>query len=494
MQPIPSTPTPIEFGPAITRESLLLSARLQRLPTTRYTCAVVLLLAGALSIEAFDIGSLSVILPILKPLMDLSAVQVGLLAAASSVGLTIGMIPAGLLADRFGRKRLLIGGMLWFVGLTLVSALAPDFWTLLLLRGLSGLGMAPTFIVPYALVSELVSSRSRAAFAGVLEASLGIGYVAVPSLGLVVLTSLPPEIAWRVFLLIAGLPIVYVWVLWKYLPESPRWLSRTGRSDEAERIVAAIEERVERLTGAPLPEPVVTRELETSFSGERQRVGFRAVLEVWQPPYLVRTLAMTSGAFGTFALFYVAVNYIPSLFAATSIGLSNAFILSLIVTSSQIPGKLLNGALSDFLGRKLTYALFALVASVGAYFFGQSSDPIVMMEWGCLFLFAASGSAPSYKMWYTEQYPTPIRAIGLSTCEGIGGRLLGGVLWTAVFPVLVEAFGIGTTMTLIAVAGVVTLFVVIAFAPETAGRSVEELEGQTRNGLPNLVGRRRPLL
>src|SRR6516225_8873454 len=94
----------------------------------------------------------------------------------------------------------------------------------------------------------------------------------------------------------------------------------------------------------------------------------------------------------------------------------------LIVTSSQIPGKLLNGSLSEFLGRKPTYALFALVASVGAYFFGQSSEPIMMMGWGCLFLFAASGSAPSYKMWYAEQYPTPIRAIGLSTCEGIGRR------------------------------------------------------------------------
>jgi MFS transporter, putative metabolite:H+ symporter len=172
------------------------------------------------------------------------------------------------------------------------------------------------------------------------------------------------------------------------------------------------------------------------------------------------------------------VNYIPSLFEAKSIGLSNALILSLMVTSSQIPGKLLNGVLSDFLGRKLTYALFALVALVGAYFFGQSSDPIVMMGWGCLFLFAASGSAPSYKMWYAEQYPTPIRAVGQSTCEGIGGKLLGGVVWIAVFPVLVEAFGIGTTMTLIAVIGLITLFVVVAFAPETAGRSVEELEGQ----------------
>jgi putative MFS transporter len=404
------------------------------------------------------------------------------------------MIPAGLLADRFGRKRVLIGGVMWFAGLTLISALAPNFQTLLLLRGLSGLGMAPTFIMPYALVSELVSSRTRAAFAGVLEASLGIGYVAVLVLGLVVLPSFQPDIAWRVFLLIAGLPIAYVWVLWKYLPESPRWLSRAGRSDEAECIVAAIERRVERLTGAPLPEPVVTRELETSLGGERKRVGWRTVLEVWQPPYLVRTLAMTSGAFGTFALFYVAVNYIPSLFVAKSIGLTNAFILSLMVTSSQIPGKLLNGALSDFLGRKRTYALFALVASVGAYFFGQSSDPIVMMGWGCLFLFAASGSAPSYKMWYAEQYPTTIRAIGLSTCEGVGGRLLGGVVWTTAFPVLVEAFGIGTTMTIIAVTGLVTLFVVLAFAPETAGRSVEELEGETRNGLMKPIRRVQPLI
>jgi hypothetical protein len=91
-------------------------------------------------------------------------------------------------------------------------------------------------------------------------------------------------------------------------------------------------------------------------------------------------------------------------------------------------------------------------------------------------------------MWYAEQYPTPIRAIGLSTCEGIGGRLFGGVLWTACFPVLIESFGIGATMTSIAVAGLLTLCVVIVLAPETAGRSVEELEGQPGSALTNPVG------
>jgi Major Facilitator Superfamily/Histidine kinase-, DNA gyrase B-, and HSP90-like ATPase len=107
---------------------------------------------------------LSVILPILKPLMHFSAMEVGVLAASSTVGITIGMIPAGLLADHFGRKPVLIGGVLWFSGLTLVSALAPDFRTLLILRGLSGLGMGATFIMPYALLVELVPSRTRAAF------------------------------------------------------------------------------------------------------------------------------------------------------------------------------------------------------------------------------------------------------------------------------------------------------------------------------------------
>lgn len=100
-----------------------------------------------------------------------------------------------------------------------------------------------------------------------------------------------------------------------------------------------------------------------------------------------------------------------------------------------------------------------------------------------MFLFAASGSAPSYKMWYAEQYPTPIRAIGLSTCEGIGGRLLGGVVWTTMFSVLVDRIGVAATMTLVAAAGLVTLAVVLVFAPETAGRSIEELEGHQTNGL-----------
>jgi MFS transporter, putative metabolite:H+ symporter len=88
-----------------------LAARLQRIPTSRVSWNIVLLAAGALIVEALDIGSLSIILPSVKSAWHLTPAQVGMLAASSALGIAIGMIPAGHLADRIGRKRLLIGGV-----------------------------------------------------------------------------------------------------------------------------------------------------------------------------------------------------------------------------------------------------------------------------------------------------------------------------------------------------------------------------------------------
>ena len=195
-----------------------LAARLQRLPTTRVSVILVLFAAGALVVEALDIGALSVILPGIKALWHLTPRQVGLLAAASAFGVAIGMIPAGRLADRFGRKKLLVGGVLWFCSGTLLSAASPNYDVLVALRCLSGLGMAPAFIMPYSIVSEFVAARSRSAFAGLLETALGIGYLLPPLLGLAVMPHFAPPVAWRIFLVLAGLPVVYVSAIIRYLP------------------------------------------------------------------------------------------------------------------------------------------------------------------------------------------------------------------------------------------------------------------------------------
>ena len=185
----------------------LLAARLQRIPTTRVSWLLVMVAAGALVIEALDIGSLSIILPGVKVLWHLSPTEIGSLAAASALGVALGMIPAGRLADRFGRKRLLVGGVIWFCAGTILSAASPNYAALVLLRGLSGLGMAPAFIMPYSIVSEFVSATTRTAFAGLLETALGIGYLLPPLLGIVVMPNFEPDVSWRAsfWKVIAGL-------------------------------------------------------------------------------------------------------------------------------------------------------------------------------------------------------------------------------------------------------------------------------------------------
>lgn len=470
-----------------------LAARLQRIPTSRVSWTIVLLAAGALIVEALDIGSLSIILPGVKTVWHLTPPQVGILAASSALGIALGMIPSGYLADRIGRKRLLVGGVCWFCAGTMLSAASPNYAVLVLLRGLSGLGMAPAFIMPYSLVSELVSSTARTAFAGLLETALGVGYLLPPLLGVLVMPHFSVDVSWRIFLAIAGLPVLYVGLIIRHLPESPRWLSRVGRHDEAEQIVSDIERRVEAATGNRLPEPELSPAVLAVIEKPRYGLSLAALTEVWRPPFLARTLAMIVGAISTFSMFYIGVNYIPSLLIDRHIAVTSAFLFALVISAAQIPAKILNGFLAELIGRKAVYLIYTIPAAVGAYEFGRASDTYVMIAWAALSLFGASGSAPSYKMWYAEQYPTPIRATGQATVEAIGGRLIGGVIWTAMFPILVAGLGLPLTMEFLAIGAVVACGIVTVFAPETYRRSIEDLEARTtgvsaRSEAPNPAG------
>ncbi|HZU89766.1 MAG TPA: MFS transporter [Stellaceae bacterium] len=452
-----------------------IAARMQRLPTTRFSWTVVLLVAGALVVEALDIGTLGTILPVLRKALALNPSQIGLLAASSALGIVIGMIPAGRLADRFGRKPLLIAGILWFAAGTAIAAFSPNFTFLLIVRGLSGLGMAAAFIMPYSIISEFVSERSRTAFSGILETALGLGYLLPPILGLIVVPFFPYAVAWRVFFLAASLPILYVWAIWRYLPESPRWLSRVGRVDEAERVLGAIEARIERITGKKLPPPCLEPEVASPVL-RTAGPSLRKLRVVWRPPHLPRTIALIFGYFGIASLWYLALNYVPSMFVDRHIALGNAFLFTLVITAAQIPGKLLNGILGEIVGRKAAFAAYTLLAVIGAWGFGHASTPFAMVAFGSLILFASGGSAPCYKMWYAEIYPTPVRATGQATVESIGARLFGGVIWTYLFPVLLSSFGIAATMMIVALMGCFSLAVVVPIVPETRRRTVERLE------------------
>jgi putative MFS transporter len=336
--------------------------------------------------------------------------------------------------------------------------------------------MAPAFIMPYTLTSEIVSATTRTAFAGLLETALGIGYLLPPTIGMAVIPHFAPEVGWRVFTFLCGVPVVYVVLIWKFLPESPRWLHRVGRYHEADRIICRFEDTAERKLGARLPLAVVDEVTESaSVSGHAAPKFWWSLGVVWTPPYLFRTIVMTIGAMSLFSMFYISVNYLPSIFIEKRVVLESALFLTLITTATQIPWKIMNGIAAEHFGRKKVFFVYTVLAAISTYEFTLAQSTLAMVLWGMV-MFSSSGASPSFKMWYAEQYPTRIRATGQSVVEGLGGRFFGGVVWTAVFPVLLSNVGLHVSMMIGVAIMIAGMLIVTIFAPETANRTVESLE------------------
>jgi len=459
----------------IQSDSLVVSGnipeRMERLPITRFTWGIVVLAGVAWFVESLSIGCLGVALPSLKQVMSLSSSSIGLLVASSTFGIVIGLVPAGFLSDRYGRKKILVWGIVEYSVCTILSALSPNFQTLLILRFLSGFGMGAVFPLPYAIVGEFVNRHSRTLFNGVMDACLSVGYFLAPLLGLVILPNMSPNVAWRIFFVVSGAPILYAWVVHRYLPESPRWLARKGRISEAEETMGTIERKIEQFTGQSLP-PATEVFVQGTLMEQSMNTSVGAP---WSRQYVKRTLSRCIAAIGTFFMFYVVMTYMPTIFGHKGLSFAHSLLFTAIITGAAIPGKLMNGYLAEHIGRKITYVLFMGIAGVGALFFGVATSSVAMVVYACIMSFFGTGAFPALKMSYAEQYPTPIRTTGAATVETIG-RFFGGVVGSYAMPVILTSAGIATGFYVIAAVTFIAVVVEFLLSSETHKSSLEQLE------------------
>lgn len=488
---------------------LTIPSRIERLPVTRFTWKVVLLAGLAWLIESLSIGSLGVALNPLKQVMHLSAGQIGVLTAASTFGIVVGLIPAGFLADRFGRKALLVWGIVEYSLFTLLCAVAPNYLILLTFRFLSGLGMGAVFPLPYAIVSEFVRSRQRTLFNGVMDAFLSVGYFVAPLLGLWILPNLPISISWRVFFAVSALPILYAGVIKVGLPESPRWLLQRGRRDEAEAVMTQIESRVgkglfdgstsaseedvrtlslqvqtealaSKVQTEALASKVQTDALASKVQTDATEAPNRAlpgmsVSSPWRRPYLRLTVSRSIAAAGTFFMFYIVMTYMPMIFSSKGLSFAHSLMFTAFITAAAIPGKLLNGWLAERFGRKPMYVLFMGIAGIAALFFGLAQTPTAMMVYACVMSLFGTGAFPALKMSYAEQYPTQMRTTGAATVETIG-RFAGGVIGSYTIPVMLSLYGMSVGFYVVSIVALIAVVVELLFSTETKGATLEQLE------------------
>jgi MFS transporter, putative metabolite:H+ symporter len=419
-------------------------------------------------IESYDVGLTGSVLPSLTYQFHLSTSMKTLVSISANLGIVAGIVPAGRLTDRYGRRRVLIAGTAAYAVLTFVTGLVPGIWGVIGLRMAAGLAMGAVFPIPYIYGSEISPPDRRGRLTGRADSLLSVGYLASPLLSLALIPSVNDSTGWRVMFMLGGLPLLFSVLAWRYLPESPRWAEATGRWAEAEATLETMEERAERATGRPLP-PLRSAGQPEQRSGQPGRLR-----EIFRPPWLGRSAVLWATFGGTFFIFYAVQTFMPTVLSKMGFTLTSAFAFTAVIVGVSIPGKLLESWVVERWGRKPVIVGFTVVAAGASLGFGLVRGAALVLVLGCLTSFFGIGVDPAVKAYTAESYPTVMRAWGTATTEGFG-RLISGVAGPALIPLLLDDVGVGAVYALVGVVALAAVMVTGRFGHETNGMNLEDI-------------------
>src|ERR1700736_3659571 len=234
-------------------------ARLDRLPWSRWHWLIVVALGATWILDGLEVtlaGALGGILT-RRETLALTDAQVGASATFYLAGAVIGALLFGYGTDRLGRKKLFFVTVAVYLTATGLTAFSWSFASYAFFRALTGAGIGGEYAAINSAIDELITARVRGRVDLMINGTYWLGSAAGAAGALVVLntSNFPANIGWRLAFGIGAIFGIFVLLVRRNVPESPRWLFIHGRDKEAEQVVAAIEQEIRHDPGQPLPEP-----------------------------------------------------------------------------------------------------------------------------------------------------------------------------------------------------------------------------------------------
>ncbi|MHB2023115.1 MAG: MFS transporter [Mycobacteriales bacterium] len=427
---------------------------------------IYLLISVGLVFDSWDVSLIGVTLPLLgKSSFHVTPSDLGLFATVTFIGMGVGAIFWGSIADAIGRKRAFIFGTLLYAVLTGVSALSPSYAWLLFFRSLAGVGLGGVVPLIYLTMSEFVPAKVR----GLVVSGMDFWWPVGGTVSTAVATGLLPFHNWRLLMIPILLPAVLTPLLWIYLPDSPRYLVRKGRRDQADRVVRSLLARCHS--------DVKSWTYPTETASEHQGVLHSLVTELraiwsWSPRV---TGALWLLYIGYLGMYFAVITWLPSVLIAHGYKEYVAFLTSGLVTAAGIGGPWIAGWLSEVLGRKFVVIVSGLVSALFIVLFTMSlAHPVESKVWLALFgLFMGGIAGPVMLAMAPEVYPTSLRGAGTGWA-GASSRFV-----TALIPYTLGTWALrdlGLTPSFEILAGLVVIGAVAVFflIPERRGRLLPE--------------------
>lgn len=339
------------------------------------------------------------------------------------VGMLAGAFFFGRLADRIGRRPVLMMAVVIDALSGVASAFAPDLTWLLVLRLLTGMGVGGTLPVDYTMMAEFLPRDRRGRWLVLLESFWALGTVCLALLALAALAY--GDQAWRVIFLVTAIPALVGVVLRFYIPESPMFLNRSGKSDAARRVL----QRVADVNGRQVAIPPL----------QEDRGAPKSVLALFSGGLRRRSLALLAAWALISIAYYGVFVYLPIKLGAEGFAFMRGQVFLVILAIVQLPGYALSAYGVERWGRKPTLIGFLLLSAAGCMLYSFGTDPTVVVGSTLLMSFSLLGTWSALYAFTPEVYPTDLRATGMGTCGAVAR--FGGLFAPAIIaPVMATHF------------------------------------------------------
>ena len=392
---------------------------IDRQPVGGFHLRLLLACGAVLFLDGFDTQAIGYVAPALAKEWGLTKGALGPVFSAGLFGLMIGALVFGPLADRIGRKKIIVASTLAFGVGALVTARAEGLDALLVIRFLTGLGLGGAMPNAIAMTSEFNPQRRRATMVMIMFCGFSIG----AALGGLLAAWLIPQFGWRAVFIVGGLaPLVLVPILVLRLPESVRFLATRGHAPA--RVAELLRQISPRTAFAPGVEFLVR---ETHLAG-------LPVAHLFRERRTPVTLLLWVVFFMSLLDIYFLANWLPTVLNDLGASVSQAVLIGSMLQVGGVVGTLALGSIIDrFSFSALALVYFVAVFAVGAI--GQLGHSAVLVS---VAIFAAGfcvvGGQIAANALAAAFYPTSVRATGVGWALGIGrvgsivGPLVGGVL------------------------------------------------------------------
>ena len=359
----------------------------------------------AITFDGYDLVVYGTTIPALMDEWDIGPAEAGTIGSYALMGMLVGALLVGSIADQIGRRRALIGSVVLFSACMVVCGLAPNPTVFGAARFIGGLGLGGCMPTAAAVIVEYAPKDKRSLTYVISQSGFAVGGILAAGLAIPVL----PQMGWRTMYFIGAAPLVIVVLpALKYLPESLEYLVAKGKHTTA----AALADRL----GVALP-PEPTSEVERQSGPQR----------LFTPGFRLATILFWTATFCALLLVYGLNTWLPQLMREAGYPLGSALSFLLVFNLGSIIGSLIAGPIADRIGSKPVIAVSFGLAAVCAVWLSFSPSVIPLYILLAVGGHGAIGTQNLINPFVTGYYPAAVRSTGIGWSLGIGrlGAILG---------------------------------------------------------------------